>query len=171
MAAKTIALPKTVLVRLELILAAGAFLVPLLVPGPQFLTGTLVNFILLTFASELPKKSILPIVVLPGLGAVFHGMLFGVYTPFLLYFLPFIWLGNTALIVVFKSIQSSRSPVRAVVLGSIAKVGVIYLAAMVYVNLNIVPSLFLSAMGVIQFYTALMGGLLLIIFRNFIRRS
>lgn len=171
MSAKTVALPTSVLLRLDLILTVGAFLVPLLVPGPQWLTGTLVNFFLLAFASEFPKKNMLAIVVLPSLGAVLHGVLFGVYTPFLLYFLPFIWLGNFVLVSTFKHINASVSPFVGILVGSIAKVAVIYFAAIIYFRLSIVPSLFLTAMGMVQLYTALAGGAVLLMTRNLIKKS
>jgi len=171
MSAKTVALPESLLLRFDLILTIAAFLVPLLVSGPQWLTGTLVNFFLLAFASELPKKNLLPIIVLPSLGALGHGVLFGTYTPFLLYFLPFIWLGNFALVSIFKSVNSSVSPFVGVLAGSVAKVCVIYFAALFYFQLSIVPSLFLVAMGIIQLYTALAGGILLLITRNLYKTS
>ena len=170
MTAKTVALPKLLLFRLDLVLTIGAFLVPLFVSGPQWLTGTLVNFFLLVFASELPKKNILPIVVLPSLGAIAHGALFGSYTPFLLYFLPFIWLGNYALVTVFKSVNLFTSPAAGILAGSVAKVAVIYLAATIYFKLSIVPALFLSAMGMVQLYTALAGGALFIVTHILIKK-
>ncbi|QQS44383.1 hypothetical protein IPM65_02165 [Candidatus Roizmanbacteria bacterium] len=171
MTAKTVALPKPALLQLDLVLTVGSFLIPLLVSGPQWLTGTLVNFLLFAFVSELPKKNILPIVVLPSLGAVAHGVLFGSYTPFLLYFLPFIWLGNFVLVSTYKAISRSVSPFVGVLLGSTAKVVIMYAAALIYFQLSIVPSLFLTAMGMMQFYTALAGGTLLIIVRNFIKST
>lgn len=171
MSAKTVAVPKSILFRLDLILTIGAFLVPLFVSGPQWLTGTLVNFFLLAFALEFPKKNILPVVVLPSLGAVAHGVLFSNSTPFLLYFLPFIWLGNYALITVFRTANLFVSPFVGVIVGSIVKAAVIYLSATIYFKLGLVPSLFLSAMGMVQVYTALAGGALFILTRNLIKKS
>ncbi len=170
MSAKTVALPKSILIRLDIVLTIGAFLAPLLVSGPQWLTGSLVNFFLLAFASELPKKNILPIVVIPSLGAVAHGVLFGSFTPFLLYFLPFIWIGNFILVTVFKNVSATISPFVGILVGSIAKVVVMYLAAVVFFQLSIVPAFFLTSMGIVQLYTALAGGALLLITKNLIKK-
>ncbi|PIP14922.1 hypothetical protein COY88_02950 [Candidatus Roizmanbacteria bacterium CG_4_10_14_0_8_um_filter_35_28] len=49
-------------------------------------------------------KKILPVIVLPSLGAILNGVLFGPATIFLYYFLPFIWIGNLILIYSFSQL-------------------------------------------------------------------
>lgn len=69
---------------------ASAFLIPAIFSAPQLVTGTMVNALLFVAAQKLTKKELYPALVLPSLGAVTHGVLFGPQTIFLYYFLPFI---------------------------------------------------------------------------------
>lgn len=160
---KTIALPKSILFQFEIGIYAIAFAVTFLVSGPQWLTGTLVNYLLFMYISAFPKKNIVTIAVLPSIAAVGHGVLFGPATPFLLYFLPFIWIGNLGLMKLFAFLLGKTSFSTAVLVSSIVKVVILFVAASVYFQAGIVPKLFLSSMGIIQFFTAVSGGMLSLI--------
>jgi len=48
----------------------------------------------------------------------------------------------------------------AVFLSSVLKAGFLYSAAVGFFQLKIVPAVFLKAMGIVQFFTALAGGIL-----------
>lgn len=163
---KTVAFRTSILFRLDLILTIGIFAFPLLVPGPQWLTGTFVNFLLFLFVLRFPNKNILPVAVLPSLGAIGNGLLFGAYTPFLLYFLPFIWLGNIALMKSFGLFHKRVSLPAAVILSAFAKVVILYSMATIYFNFDVVPEMFVTVMGSTQLVTALGGGTICIITRN-----
>jgi hypothetical protein len=167
---KTIALPRSVLFSFEIAIYAIAFTVPLLVAGPQWLTGTLVNYFLFMYALAFPKKNFVAIAVLPSIAALGHGVLFGPFTPFLIYFLPFIWIGNIVLIKVFLALNKKMNIPFAVFLSSFVKVLVLFLAASIYFQLNIVPRMFLSSMGIIQLYTALAGGIVALMTLKLIKK-
>jgi len=144
---------------LEIVLPVLAFLIPFLISGPQWLTGTLVNsFLFLSAAST--KKTKLTIVVLPSIAALTHGLLFGKFTPFLFYFLPFIWIGNLILISSFSTLKKTTPYPVAILFSSLFKFFAIYLSALFYFQFHIVPKLFLSSMGLVQLATAIIGGIL-----------
>jgi len=156
---KTITVSKADLLHLEITLPALAFAIPFIVSGPQWLTGTIVNCFLFLFVARLPKRNALPIVILPSLGALFHGVVFGPFTPFLTYFLPFIWLGNYLLVFTF-SLMKNQNYFTQVVVSSTIKFCLLVSSAYLFYGLKIVPKMFITSMGLIQLITALTGGIL-----------
>jgi len=155
---KVIALGKTYSFRLSHILWIASFAVPFLISGPQLLTGTFVNLILIFAASRYSGKNLLPVIFLPSIAAVSHGVVFGPLTPFLIYFLPFIWVGNAILVGIFK-INTIKSSYVRILLGSMLKAGFLFAAASIYFKFHLVPPLFITSMGLIQLITALLGGI------------
>jgi len=153
---------RTELLHLEIILPLVAFSLPFVIAGPQWLTGTLVNSFLISYSLKFPKKNILPIIMLPSLGALAHGVLFGKFTPFLIFFLPFIWVGNAILMKSFVAFERRVGVTVAIGVSSLLKASALYMPAFLYFHLGIVPSMFLGSMGIIQLYTAILGGILAI---------
>lgn len=141
------------------ILYGFSFAIPLLFSSPQIITGTVVNCLLFLSVQRLSKKELIPLVVLPSLGAVAHGVLFGPQTIYLYYFLPFIWLGNYLLIHLFSSFRTYPY-VSRVVISAVSKYLLLQLFAQLFFHNHIVPSVFVISMGYIQLFTALLGGLL-----------
>jgi hypothetical protein len=138
-----------------------SFFIPFALGNPQWIVGVVVNAFLFSAAIFLPKKYYLPIVILPSLGVLVRGLVFGPLTPFLVYFLPFIWLGNIILVLVFKSlIRANKGYIIPSVVASIAKFIALFLIAKLYFDLHLVPKLFLQSMGVFQLLTALAGALI-----------
>ncbi len=86
-----------------------AFAIPFFVSGPQWLTGTAVNCLLILAAARLPQRFVWPVIILPSLGALAHGALFGPFTPFLLFFVPFIWIGNWLFTAHFQYLRPSSA--------------------------------------------------------------
>jgi len=154
-----------------------SFFAPFAFGHPQWLVGTIVNTCLFLGAGFLPKKYFLPLAVLPSLGVLARGLVFGPFTYFLVYFLPFIWLGNLILILAFKKIYEfklRRDPTSSnlknafskllevgslIGLPALAKFLFLFLIANIYFNFSIVPMLFVQTMGLNQLATALSGGL------------
>lgn len=128
-----------------------AFCIPTLFNGSQIVTGIIVNTLLYIAASRMSKRTLLALAVIPSLGAVSHGVLFGAFTIYLVYFLPFIWVGNYLLMHIAKS----SSMLAAALIKSLF----LFFIAYVFVSLHIVPKIFLTAMGVLQLITALAGGI------------
>ena len=128
-----------------------AFVIPLLFNGSQIITGSIINTLLFISAAKLSKRTLPFMAVIPSLGAVSNGILFGPFTIYLVYFLPFIWIGKYLLMYITKT--------HNMWIASFIKSIFLFLIAYVFVSLHIVPKIFLTAMGVIQLGTALIGGI------------
>lgn len=133
-------------------MSLASFFVPFALGHPQWLVGTIVNACLFLGAAYLPKKYFIPLAVLPSLGVLARGLVFGPLTLFLVYFLPFIWLGNLVLILSFKRFGFIGA--------ACAKFLFLFLLANIYFRLSVVPAVFISLMGLNQLATALSGGLI-----------
>lgn len=138
---------------------AVIFALPMITHGPQLLIGTAVNTILFIGASKLKNKELILLAVLPSLGALTNGVLFGSLTMLLVYFAPTIWISNYLLMTTFKKATNLPSLLK-ISLASLAKATLLFIFAFTLFKLNIVPSIFLTAMGSIQLATAIAGGLI-----------
>lgn len=160
---KVLSLPLQVSELTQSLFLAGtailSFFVPFSLGHPQWLVGTVVNTCLFLGALYLPKKYFLPLAILPSLGVLARGAVFGPFTLFLVYFLPFIWLGNLVLILAFKGLFSKFGFFLSGFAAGLAKFIFLLAAANIYFYFHVVPSLFLQAMGLNQLATALAGGL------------
>ena len=137
------------------------FTIPLLFPQPQLLTGTLVNAFLIMAALHFRGWKVAPLVMLPSVAAVLNGVLFGPFTVSLLYMMPFIWLGNFALVYLFKRLHIANKTNYFLTLGvsALAKAGLLFGVAYLLVEAGILPAVFLTAMGLLQLGTAIAGGM------------
>ncbi len=139
-----------------------SFFLPLMIGHPQVVVGVLVNTLLIISALNVRGYKLLPVIIAPALGALSRGILFGPFTIFLVYMIPFIWIGNSILVFAFKWLKLNKKVDYWITLliGSIIKAGFLFVIAYLLVNLEILPALFLTTMGVFQFYTAILGGLI-----------
>jgi hypothetical protein len=158
---KTIALniQEYLTLRLSLIVYSLGYVIPFVIAGPQLVTGTIVNALIFVSAEKLKGKYLYPILILPSLGAVTHGVLFGPQTYFLVFFLPFIWLGNYLQAKVFSFTKNQNYSVR-IFASALAKYLLLFVMAGVYYQAHIVPRIFITSMGAVQLVTACLGGLL-----------
>ena len=125
----------------------------------QFIAGTVVNAVLVISAFYISGwKSIFPI-VLPSAGAYFSGIIFGINSEFLLYFIPLIWIGNFVYVALVKKFAiSENQAVKGMLIAGAAKAGLLFVSALVLAGMGLVPQAFLIAMGPMQFATAICGG-------------
>ncbi len=147
---------------IELVLySIAAFMVPLLFPHPQLLTGTVVNAFLIMAALHFKGWKTAPLVILPSAAALLNGMLFGPFTVFLVYMMPMIWIGNLILVYLFKELHIVKNMNYWATLGisAAAKSALLFGAAFIFVNLDVLPAVFLTAMGIMQLGTAIAGGI------------
>ncbi|MGB9707648.1 MAG: hypothetical protein ACPL1D_02765, partial [Microgenomates group bacterium] len=126
-----------------------------LVSHQQIIVGTVVNALLFFTALHINKKFHLLVAVFPSIIAVFQGLLFGKLTVFLIYFLPFIWMGNYILMLAVQ--KFSHYKILRFVLAATFKFIFLFMIANIYVSFKIVPRMFLQAMGIFQLVTALLG--------------
>jgi len=157
---RTISITKAPALSLDVVIPAFAFIIPFVLSGPQWLTGSIINCLLFLSSGTLSKKSRAAVIVLPSIGALSHGILFGQFTPFLIYFLPFIWVGNFLLTYIFKETKNYGYPIR-VVTSSVIKSVLLFSIATLYLRFSLVPKLFVTSMGILQLVTAIAGGILL----------
>ena len=136
------------------------FLIPIMLSHPQLVVGVVVNCMLITAALNLKGYKLLPVIILPVVGALTAGMLFGPFTIYLLYLMPFIWIGNAILVYVFKWLKLGlkKNYLFTLVVGAGLKSGFLFLSAFVLFKLGFIPVMFLTAMGIFQLGTALAGG-------------
>ena len=158
METKTIALQKTTVQTIEYSLLALSFFIPLFISGPQLLTGVVVNmFLFLITMRSYSTKSLL-MIALPSVGALLNGLIFGTFTPYLLYFLPFIWMSNYVLVQSFRFISLKKPFLMSLIGSSVMKSLFLFVIAYIFTSTKIVPQIFLQAMGIFQLITALLGG-------------
>lgn len=137
-----------------------AFFIPFLLPQPQLVVGCVVNAMLVLAAMNLRGWKLLPVIMLPSLGALASGYILGASTQYLLYMVPFIWIGNAVLVFAVKEMQLARKMNRVLSLGmgAVVKSAILFCSAFALYSLGAVPALFLTSMGMFQLYTALIGG-------------
>ncbi len=138
------------------------FFVPFLMGHPQWLVGTIVNSSLVLAGLNLRNYRILPVIILPSLGVLSRGLIFGPFTIFLVYMIPFIWIGNIILVWAFKYFNLGKKVNKWLTLGigAAMKTAFLFATAFVLVKLGVLPVVFLTAMGLLQFYTVIAGGIL-----------
>lgn len=137
-----------------------SFVIPIFFGHPQLLIGTIINAILFRSALTTKFQRIIPLIMLPSIGALVGGALFGGFTPFLIYFMPMIWAGNALYVLTAKFISKKikKNFGGNVLLASLFKSALLFGSAFIMVTFFGFPSMFLIAMGIMQVYTALMGG-------------
>ena len=143
------------------IYATICFTIPMFLSHPQVLVGTIINAILILSAHYLKNHEVLPAVILPSVGVVAAGALLGELTPFVIYMIPFIWLGNASIIYMFKKYHVTHKKSYSSVLASstIIKGGFLSLSVMIMVGLSVVPAALIIPFTIMQFATLILGGI------------
>jgi len=144
---------------LFIVLPIIGILVPLCISGPQILVGSLVNMLLVFYALRFPTKPYAIMCMMPSMGAIGNGLVLGTLTPFLIYFIPCIWIGNIVFVSTVQKLSHINIFLR-VVLGAMLKSTILFLMAYIFIRLQMVPQALLAPMGVAQLVTALVGGFL-----------
>jgi hypothetical protein len=134
------------------------FFVPFLIGHPQLLVGTLVNATLILSAINFRYFKIMPMIFLPSLAVLSRGLIFGPFTIFILYMLPFIWLSNFVLVYFFKNFNFNKWA--KLFLGTLLKTLILFISAFVLFKIGFIPAQLLGAFGLFQIYTAILGGIL-----------
>jgi len=141
-------------------LCLAIFFVPLLI-SQQLVTGTLVNAMLIYSALKVKGNwSYLP-AMMPSVAAMLAGMLFGVSHAVLL-MLPFIWLGNMALIFLMKKIGNERYW-NGLAVSALVKTAMLSASVLALVNFAGLPSALIQSFTYLQLITAISGGILALI--------
>ncbi|MBN2111737.1 hypothetical protein JW707_01425 [Candidatus Woesearchaeota archaeon] len=143
------------------IYSAVCFFVPFFMGHPQLFVGIAVNAALVAAALNLRGYKLLPVIMLPSLGVLSRGIIFGPFSKFLVYMIPFIWAGNAILVFSFKyfRLKKNHSYAYTLAVGALTKGAFLFLSAFILYKLSIIPVVFLTAMGIIQVTTAISGGI------------
>lgn len=141
--------------------ALVSFSIPFLFLHEQLFVGTAVNAALILAALNVRGIRLLPIIVLPSLALFIGGVAFGTDTSFLVRMMPFIWLGNAALVWSIKELylEKKKSKWAALGIGATAKAGFLFASAFALYSFGLLPVIFLTSMGAYQFITAITGGI------------
>ncbi len=136
------------------------FFIPFIIGHPQLLVGSIVNAALILNAVYIKNYKLLPVIILPSLGVLSKGLIFGPFTVFLLYLVPFVWIGNAILVYATKLfyLKSKINYFVALVLSAALKTMFLFGAAYMLFRFNLIPLPLLTAMGMLQIYTAIIGG-------------
>ena len=141
--------------------AGLSFAVPFALGEPQLLVGSVVNAGIVMAALNVRGWKLLPVLMLPSVAVIARGIVFGPLTLSLAYMMPFIWVGNFLLAWSVKELAFARKINRwaALLSGSALKAAFLFASAYALVSAGILPEIFLVAMGAMQLYTAIAGGI------------
>lgn len=150
---------------------AAAFLVPFFIGQPQLVVGTIVNASLILTALNFKGNKILPVILLPSVAVLSRGLIFGPFTMYLIFTMPFIWIGNSVLVYSIKRfyLGAKWNKYFVLTLSIIAKVLFLYLSASLLIKASILPKIFATSMGMFQLYTAMAGCALALIVQRKIK--
>ncbi|MEM2121928.1 MAG: hypothetical protein QXU20_04710 [Candidatus Woesearchaeota archaeon] len=153
------------------LISFSSFLIPFIIGHPQFVVGVVVNILLFEAALYLDFKKSIPTIIMPSLGALSRNILFGPFTIFLVYMIPFIWVGNFILVFLTKTLHFRMriNVLLSGILSSVFKASFLYISALFLFKLGFVPKLFLTTFGINQLITALTA--LIIVFPTTILRK
>lgn len=137
----------------------ASFLIPFAF-HQQIFVGAAVNMLLVLAALNLRGIKLLPVIIFPSLGVLASGYVFGGMSIYLVYMIPFIWLGNAIIVSAFKylKLHKKQNFAMALGIGAAVKTALLFSAAFLLVYFAIIPVSFLAAMGIFQLVTALIGG-------------
>lgn len=130
----------------------------------QLIVGSIVNIALITAAINVKGwKKIAGIVTMPSISTILSGYVFGTASVYMVYMIPAIWLGNFAIVYLFKLLllKEHKNYLLAGMLSVLAKVGVIFLGFNILKAVEIFPEKLVStlqvAMSSTQLITATIG--------------
>lgn len=130
----------------------------------QIIIGSIVNTALVVTAINLNGwVKILGVVTMPSISTVLSGYVFGSASTYMVYMIPAIWLGNFALVYLYKLLllDKNMNYFFTGVIGVIVKVAIIFLSFNVLNLFNIFPEKLVNtlqnAMGLTQLITASIG--------------
>ena len=141
-----------------------AFSIPFLLKQPQLLIGSVMNFILIFSISKYGIKKMVPVLFLPSIASLLNGVLFDHFTAYLVYLIPFIVISNLIYVLTFKYLKVKYLNVS---IAALLKACFLFSCAYILFNTIHIPEIFLTTMGLIQLYTALIGGLFASVLLNF----
>jgi len=141
-----------------LLFALVLFTLPLL-PLNQLIVGIIVNALLIKSAISFKSNKFFILSIIPSLAVFLGGVLFANITSQIILMLPFIWISNFVLMFLTKKliVQRKKEYFSSTLIASSLKTIVLFSSAFVLFYFGLVPVLFLTMFGVMQFITAESG--------------
>ncbi len=138
----------------------GLFIFPFLITQ-QLILGTLINAFLIKSSIDYKSKKVLFLSVVPSIAVLASGYVFGSLTYHVIYMLPFIWVGNLVLMLIMRKlfVNSGKNYLFSALIGAGTKSILLFGIAFVLMTYTLVPALFLTAFGIVQFVTAMAGAI------------
>lgn len=139
----------------------------IVVTKSQLIIGSIVNASLIVTAMNLKGwAKILGVVTMPSISTILGGYVFKTASVFMVYMIPAIWIGNFALVYMYKAIflKKKKNYFLAGILGIVVKVAIIFGAFNILKLMGIFPPKLITnlqtAMGMTQGITATVGMIL-----------
>jgi hypothetical protein len=155
----------TVITFLDFFVSIGLlFIIPILLQH-QLLVGVIVNAILFRTAIKHDLKHLVLATIVPSLGAVASGVLLGTLTQYLIYMVPFIWIGNFLLayfVRIFFISKKLNYFVSTFVSAGIKSI-FLFISAFTLFYFSLVPIAFLTVFGIFQLGTAIAGAIVIFV--------
>ncbi len=138
------------------------FSAPLIVTN-QLVIGTIVNALLIKSAIDYKTNVVYLLALIPSIAVFASGILFGGLTQQILFVLPAIWLGNFLLMFLMRKIfvHKKANYFISVFCSAGAKTIIIFSIVFALFSFELVPIVFLTSFGLIQFLTAISGASLI----------
>ncbi len=133
-----------------------SFLIPFFFRQPQLVIGSIINLLLIFSVSKFDPRKLLPLIFIPSISSLLSGVLFGTFTPYLIFVIPFIAIANLIFILAFKFIKYRYI---RVVVSALLKASFLFSCTYIISKFVYIPDIFFATMGIMQLITALMGAL------------
>jgi hypothetical protein len=148
-----------------------SFLIPFFIGGPQLLVGIIVNASIIRTSLTLSKSKVIPIILFPSVGALLRGIIFGPFTYYLGYIIPFIWFSNFILSYTTKLfIRLNMKQIFVILISSFLKFSFLYIPVLFLIKYSYIPKTFASSMGIMQFITTITGSIFAFLITNIERQ-
>lgn len=175
-----------------IIISLGVFLTPLVVPqilefifgansflatNSQYIVGTIVNTCLIIAGINAKGlKKILSIVFLPSISALLSGYVLHISAIYTVYMIPFIWIGNFLLLILYKYLfaYKNKNYLLTSISAILAKCSIIFAGYNVLLYANIIPQgskiaqVLFTSMSLNQVITAILGSIVSFILIKFV---
>lgn len=167
-----------------ILISLGVFFTPLIVPqilsfvfgassflatNSQFVVGAIVNTCLIIAGINAKGlKKMLCVVFLPSISALLSGCVLHISAIYTVYMIPFIWIGNFLLLILFKYlfVHKNINYIITSVCAILAKCAVIFAGYNIFVYANVIPQnskvaqMLFASMGINQIITAVLGSII-----------
>lgn len=154
---KLVDLSKKTEIVVTVLIAIGALLTPFIVPqllqvvfgktsviatNSQYVVGSIVNIALIFAGINLKGyKKIIGIITLPSVSAICSGFIFKTASIYTVYMIPAIWLGNFALVYLYRKIyvEKKKNYVLASVVAILVKAAIIFFGFNLLTWVHVIP--------------------------------